>query len=61
MNKFEIEKYDKEKGLDMKNQFMDCAHTKPRLRGLETGSSTVDRKKIGTRRSVIVEGNGIGR
>lgn len=55
----EIYEYDEQKGLDMKNQSADCAQTKAPLGGLATGPSPVDRAKRGSKRSVIVEGNGI--
>jgi len=57
--KVEVKNYSDTHGLDMKNQSGDCAHTKAPLGGAATGKSPVDRKKLGTKRSVIVEGNGV--
>lgn len=55
----ELQKYDSLYRLNLVLQAGDCAHIKAPLGKEKTGNSPVDRKKIGTKRSIIVEGNGI--
>jgi transposase len=54
-----LEQYDRFIGLNLKEQSFDCAHTKAPLGGQATGISPVDRRKIGTKRSVLADKNGI--
>lgn len=51
--------YDQKIGIDFSVQAMDAAITKAPLGGESTGINPVDRKKIGTKRSVLVDRNGI--
>jgi len=55
----ELQEYDVRHGLDLEVQAGDCSHVKAPLGQEKTGKSPVDRRKIGTKRSIIVEGNGI--
>lgn len=55
----ELQEYDVRHGLDLETQAGDCAHIKAPLGQEKTGKSPVDRRKIGTKRSIIVEQNGI--
>jgi putative transposase len=55
----ELEKYNEIHGLKLEVQAGDCAHIKAPLGQEKTGKSPVDRKKLGTKRSIIVERNGI--
>lgn len=55
----ELKKYHELIGLKLEIQAGDCAHIKAPLGREKTGKSPVDRKKLGTKRSIIVEGNGI--
>ena len=57
-NEYLIE-YDEKIGINFSVQSMDAAITKAPLGGQSTGVSPVDRKKIGTKRSLLVDGNGI--
>jgi putative transposase len=45
--------------LALREQSLDCAHTKAPLGGEATGISPVDRRKIGTKRSMLTDKNGI--
>jgi len=54
-----LEVYDELKGLDWKWQSVDGAMTKAPLGGEATGKNPTDRGKLGTKRSVLVEGKGI--
>lgn len=56
---FEIEKYNKIHNLNLSIQAIDAAHRKSPLGNQKTGSSPVDRKKQGTKLSVLSEKNGI--
>jgi putative transposase len=54
--------YDAKKGIEWEWQSMDCALTKAPLGGRgrkSTGPNPTDRAKSGTKRSVLVEGNGV--
>jgi putative transposase len=51
--------YDAKRGLDWKWQAMDGAMTKAPLGGKSRGPNPTDRRKSGTKRSLLVEGNGI--
>lgn len=51
--------YDKVKGLDWEWQTIDGTMTKAPLGGEGTGHNPTDRSKIGTKRSMHTEGNGI--
>jgi putative transposase len=55
----ELQKYDEAMGLNLTEQVGDCAITKSPLGGEATGNSPVDRRKRGTKRSVVVAKNGI--
>jgi putative transposase len=55
----ELQKYELIYGLQLENQASDCTHIKSPLGQEKTGKSPVDRKKLGTKRSIIVEGSGI--
>ena len=55
----ELQEYDASHGLDLEVQAGDCSHIKAPLGQEKTGKSPVDRRKIGTKRSIIVEQNGI--
>jgi len=55
----ELQEYDKIQGLNLSVQAADCAHIKSPLGQEKTGKSPVDRKKLGTKRSIIVEKTGI--
>ncbi len=54
-----LEFYDDIKGLGWKWQSVDVAMTKAPLGGEATGANPTDRGKIGTKRSLLTEGNGI--
>ncbi len=56
---YELQEYDLKHGLKLEVQAGDCAHIKAPLGQEKTGISPVDRKKLGTKRSIIVEQNGI--
>lgn len=56
---YELQEYDTKHGLKLEIQAGDCAHIKAPLGQEKTGISPVDRRKIGTKRSIIVEQNGI--
>lgn len=55
----ELQEYDLKHGLNLEVQAGDCSHIKAPLGQEKTGQSPVDRKKLGTKRSIIVEKNGI--
>lgn len=55
----ELQEYDRHHGLQLEVQAGDCSHVKSPLGQDQTGKSPVDRKKLGTKRSIIVEQNGI--
>lgn len=55
----ELRNYEKIIGLKLDFQVGDCAITKAPLGGQATGKSPVDRSKIGTKRSIISDQNGI--
>lgn len=55
----ELQEYNQLHGLKLEVQAGDCAHIKSPLGQEKTGKSPVDRKKLGTKRSIIVEQNGI--
>ena len=54
-----LETYDQLKGLDWEWQSIDAAMTKAPLGGEATGKNPTDRAKIGTKRSLMTEANGI--
>lgn len=54
-----LQEYDEVKGLEWKWQAADGAITKAPLGGQATGKSPVDRAKRGTKRSLLVEANGV--
>jgi putative transposase len=53
-----LEHYDGELGIDWKWLSMDGCITKAPLGGEDTGKSPVDRGKLGTKRSVLIDGRG---
>lgn len=55
----ELQEYDLIHGLSLEIQAGDCAHIKAPLGQEKTGKSPVDRRKLGTKRSIIVDENGI--
>lgn len=54
-----LEKYDRYIGLDLRNQSFDCSHSKSPMGGIDTGFSPVDRRKLGTKKSILTDKNGI--
>jgi putative transposase len=54
-----LEEYDQLKGLDWEWLAMDGAMTKAPLGGEKTGKNPTDRGKLGAKRSLLVEANGI--
>lgn len=54
-----LEKYDRFVGLNLQNQSFDCSHAKAPLGGQETGLSPVDRRKLGTKKALLIDKNGI--
>jgi putative transposase len=54
-----LETYNTEIGLDLKRKVGDCVHIKSPIGFNEVGPSPVDRRKQGTKRSIITDGNGI--
>lgn len=55
----ELKLYDTNIGLELETQAADCIHIKSPLGQEATGKSPVDRRKLGTKRSIAVEGSGI--
>lgn len=55
----ELQEYDLKHKLSLEIQAGDCAHIKAPLGQEKTGKSPVDRRKLGTKRSIIVDKNGI--
>lgn len=55
----ELKLYDTKVGLKLETQASDCIHIKSPLGQEATGKSPVDRRKLGTKRSITVEGAGI--
>jgi putative transposase len=55
----ELHEYDQKNGLDLKNQAADCISIKAPLGQEKTGKSPVDRRKLGTKRSILTDRNGI--
>lgn len=51
--------YDKKHGLKLSKQAMDCAHRKSPLGYEKSGNSPVDRRKLGSKISVVSEEKGI--
>ena len=56
---WELQEYDELKGLDWEWLAMDGAMTKAPLGGERTGRNPTDRGKLGTKRSLLVEANGV--
>jgi transposase len=54
-----LQEYDQLKGLDWEWLSMDGAMTKAPLGGERTGKNPTDRGKLGTKRSLLVEANGV--
>ncbi len=54
-----LEKYDRYIGLALRSQSFDCAHVKAPLGGDSTGKSPVDRAKLGSKRAILTDKNGI--
>lgn len=54
-----LEFYNDIKGLEWRWQSVDGAMTKAPLGGEATGANPTDRGKMGTKRSLLTEGNGI--
>lgn len=55
----ELQEYNRIYGLKLEIQAGDCIHIKAPLGQEKTGKSPVDRRKLGTKRSIIVERNGV--
>lgn len=55
----ELKKYDEKFGLNLAIQAADCTYIKAPLGREKTGNSPVDRRKLGTKRSIIVDQQGI--
>jgi len=55
----ELKFYNKRHGLNLKKQAMDCAHRKSPLGCEKSGKSPVDRRKLGSKISVVSESKGI--
>jgi transposase len=55
----ELQEYDAKHRLSLEVQAGDCSHIKAPLGQEKTGKSPVDRRKLGTKRSIIVDKNGI--
>ena len=55
----ELKLYNTNVGLDLATQAADCIHIKSPLGQEATGKSPVDRRKLGTKRSIAVDGTGI--
>lgn len=55
----ELDDYNKKNGLELQVQIGDAAHIKSPLGGNLTGKSPVDRSKLGTKRTIITDQNGI--
>lgn len=55
----ELKHYDKIHGLNLAKQAMDCAHHKSPLGCEKSGKSPVDRRKLGSKISVLSESKGI--
>jgi putative transposase len=55
----ELDQYNKNQGLKLKTQAIDCIYIKAPLGQEKTGKSPVDRRKLGTKRSILTDGNGI--
>ncbi len=55
----ELEDYNNKHGLELQVQVGDAAHIKSPLGGTLTGKSPVDRSKLGTKRTIITDKNGI--
>lgn len=55
----EVEQYDLEHGLNLKQQAADCSFRKSPLGCEKTGKSPVDRRKLGSKLSTISESKGI--
>lgn len=54
-----LDEYDRSVGLDLDKKVADCVHIKSPM-GIDlVGPSPVDRRKQGTKRSIITDGNGI--
>ena len=54
-----LEEYDELKGIEWKWQAVDAAIKKAPLGGQATGPNPTDRAKRGTKRSLLVEANGV--
>lgn len=55
----ELYDYNEKHGLKLETQIGDAAHIKSPIGGDRTGKSPVDRRKLGTKRTIIVDQNGI--
>lgn len=54
-----LDDYDKAIGLDLHRKVGDCSHAKSPIGKDSVGPSPVDRRKQGTKRSIITDGNGV--
>jgi putative transposase len=54
-----LDQYDEKIGIDTHRLVGDCSHAKSPLGKDSVGPSPVDRRKQGTKRSIITDGNGI--
>ena len=55
----ELEEYNKKYPLQLEKQAMDCSHKKSPLGGDKSGESPVDRRKLGSKLSVLSDAKGI--
>lgn len=54
-----LEEYHEKIGLDLHKKVADCSHVKSPIGKDSVGPSPVDRRKQGTKRSILTDGNGI--
>jgi|GEM_PF-2553262 len=55
----ELQEYDRKHGLKLQKQAMDCAHRKSPLGREKSGKSPVDRRKLGSKLSILSEEKGV--
>lgn len=56
---YELKQYNKVHGLNLEKQAMDCAHRKSPIGCEKSGKSPVDRRKLGSKLSVVSESKGV--
>lgn len=55
----ELLRYNATNRSQLFNQALDCSHVKAPLGQEQTGNSPVDRRKLGTKRSIVTDSNGV--